>query len=243
MKILIVNKFLYPRGGAETYIDRIGRELKSLGHSVQYFGMCDRRNTMGNELGLETGAMDFHSRSLSRFTYPLRILYSTEASRKLQKVAAAFEPDVIHLNNINFQLTPSVIHRAAKMGIPMVQTVHDFQMICPNHLMLEPRKKVLCDKCVEGSKWNCARNRCIHGSLAKSVLGSLEGELYRYLPEYDKISRFVCPSFFLEKQLLRDPRYAGKTMVLHNFTLKGEEALELEKQDYEIGRASGRERV
>ena len=232
MKILIVNKFLYPRGGAETYIDRIGRELKSLGHSVQYFGMCDRRNTMGNELGLETGAMDFHSRSLSRFTYPLRILYSTEASRMLQMVAAAFEPDVIHLNNINFQLTPSVIHRAAKMGIPMVQTVHDFQMICPNHLMLEPRKKVLCDKCVEGSKWNCARNRCIHGSLAKSVLGSLEGELYRYLPEYDKISRFVCPSFFLEKQLLRDPRYAGKTMVLHNFTLKGEEALELEKQDY-----------
>ena len=83
MKILIVNKFLYPRGGAETYIDRIGRALKSLGHSVQYFGMCDRRNTMGNELGLETGAMDFHSRSLSRFTYPLRILYSTEASRKL----------------------------------------------------------------------------------------------------------------------------------------------------------------
>ena len=64
MKILIVNKFLYPRGGAETYIDRIGRALKSLGHSVQYFGMCDRRNTMGNELGLETGAMDFHSRSL-----------------------------------------------------------------------------------------------------------------------------------------------------------------------------------
>ena len=43
MKILMVNKFLYPRGGAESYMLSIGRHLESSGHEVQYFGMYDEK--------------------------------------------------------------------------------------------------------------------------------------------------------------------------------------------------------
>ena len=39
MKILIVNKFLYPNGGSETYIFKIGEQLGKMGHQIQYFGM------------------------------------------------------------------------------------------------------------------------------------------------------------------------------------------------------------
>ena len=39
MKILMVNKFLYPNGGSETYIFELGRQLQAMGHEVQYFGM------------------------------------------------------------------------------------------------------------------------------------------------------------------------------------------------------------
>ena len=61
MKILMVNKFLYPRGGAETYMLQIGEYLKSQGHEVEYFGMYDPRNIVGNSLGLGTVNMDFRS--------------------------------------------------------------------------------------------------------------------------------------------------------------------------------------
>ncbi|MBR5009697.1 MAG: glycosyltransferase, partial [Clostridia bacterium] len=48
MRILFVNKFLYPRGGAETYCLELARELASRGHEVQFFGMRDQNNTVGN---------------------------------------------------------------------------------------------------------------------------------------------------------------------------------------------------
>ena len=48
MKILMVNKFLYPRGGSESYMLKLGEELENQGHQVEYFGMYDEKNTVGN---------------------------------------------------------------------------------------------------------------------------------------------------------------------------------------------------
>ena len=81
MKILMVNKFLYPRGGCETYMLNLAEELNAKGHEIEYFGMYDEKNTVGNSLGLYTTNMDFHSKGLSRFLYPFKIIYSTEAKR------------------------------------------------------------------------------------------------------------------------------------------------------------------
>ena len=82
MKILMVNKFLYPRGGCETYMLQLAEELKAKGHEVEYFGMYDDKNTVGNSLGIYTTNMDFHSKGVARFLYPFKIIYSTEARRK-----------------------------------------------------------------------------------------------------------------------------------------------------------------
>ena len=110
MKILMVNKFLYPRGGSESYMLKLGDALQALGHEVQYFGMYDEKNTVGNAAGLYTSNMDFHSTGLARFLYPFKIIYSKDAERKIGKVIDAFQPDIVHMNNINFQLTPSIIY-------------------------------------------------------------------------------------------------------------------------------------
>ena len=122
MRILMVNKFLYPRGGAETYMLEIGAYLQSQGHQVSYFGMRDERNTVGNSLELETAALDFRSRGLGRILYPLRVLYSQEARRKIQRLIRAFSPDVIHLINIYYHLTPSIIDGAAETGVTIMKT-------------------------------------------------------------------------------------------------------------------------
>ena len=109
MKILMVNKFLYPNGGSETYIFKLGEELQRQGHEVQYFGMEHEGRIVGNHAEAYTSNMDFHTGKLQKLLYPFRIIYSKEAYRKMQMVLNDFEPDVVHLNNINFQLTPSVL--------------------------------------------------------------------------------------------------------------------------------------
>ena len=218
MKILMVNKFLYSRGGCENYMLFLSEHLKKLGHEVQFFGMYDEKNTVGNSKGLYTQNMDFHSKGFARFLYPFKIIYSFEAKRKIIQVIDDFKPDIIHINNINFQLTPSVIYGAKKRGIPVAWTVHDYQMICPNHLLYNFRENTPCEKCIEGSYIDCIKNKCIHASRVKSIIGAMEAKLYRFLKTYKKVDLFITPSYFLEEKLLTARRfYKGKTKTIHNF--------------------------
>lgn len=218
----MVNKFLYPRGGAESYMLGVGKHFEAQGHHVEYFGMYDEKNTVGNSAHEYTTNMDFHGKTLSRFLYPLRIVYSREARRKIGKVLDTLSPDVVHMNNINFQLTPAIIDAVKERGIPLVQTVHDYQMICPNHLLYDFGKKQVCEKCVGSSKMPCIKNRCIHGSLAKSVIGTFESFFYKKRGTYKKVDMYICPSEFLRGKLMKNARevYDGRTTVLHNFVEK-----------------------
>lgn len=236
MKILMVNKFLYSRGGCENYMLFLGEQLQKLGHEVAYFGMYDEKNTVGNPAGKYTQNMDFHSTGIERFLYPFKIIYSFEAKKKLVQVIDDFKPDIIHMNNINFQLTPSVIYGAKKRGIPVVQTVHDYQMICPNHLLYNFDKNEICEACLRGSYADCVKNKCIHDSAVKSIIGALEARLYALLGTYKKVDLYITPSYFLEKKLLcAKALYSGKTKTIHNFIDKNKFTPQSKDGEHYIG--------
>lgn len=218
MRILIVNKFLYPRGGTETYMIKLGQELKSMGHQVEYFGMYDSMNTVGNSIELYPRHVDFHKRSLQMLTYPRTIIYSKEAKEMIKEVVRAFKPDVAHINNINFHLTPSVIDGLYEEHVPIVSTAHDFQMVCPNHLLYIPLKNELCEACVHELSPKCVREKCIHGSSARSMLGYIEAMVYRDRKTYDKIEKIICPSVFMKNTLDQVPMFRDKTVFLRNFS-------------------------
>jgi len=241
LKILIVNKFLYPNGGSETYIFEIGKELEKLGHEVQFFGMEHKGRIVGNKVDAYTSDMDFHTGKLAKLLYPFKILYSFEARKQIRKVLDDMNPDVVHLNNINFQLTPSIIdeicsyRKQTGRNVKIVSTAHDYQWICPNHMMRIPSSDVNCDKCVGGKNGNCSKNRCIHNSKVKSILGTLEADLYRAKNTYSKVDIIICPSEFLYKQFERDNILKGRLVTRHNFFIKTEDfdrVRYLHKKDY-----------
>jgi glycosyltransferase involved in cell wall biosynthesis len=219
MKILIVNKFLYPHGGSETYIFEIGKELQRLGHEVQYFGMEHEGNIVGNHAESYTSDLDFHKKSLSTITYPFKIIYSIDAKKKIRKVLEDFFPDVVHLNNINFQITPSIIDEIKHFDpkIRVVYTAHDLQWVCPNHRMRLSGTENFCKLCAEGKYMNCAKYKCIHNSRARSILGAIEGWYYRKKKTYSKVDSIICPSEFMEKMLSMNDTLKGRTKVLRNF--------------------------
>ena len=232
-RILIVNKFLYPNGGSETYIFKLGEQLKKEGHEVQYFGMWDERNIVGNTSASYTGNMDFHTGKLSKLLYPFKIIYSVEARRAIRKVLEDFKPDAVHLNNFNFQITPSIIYEIRKYPkqtgrkVKIVFTAHDYQLICPNHMLRCPGSGSNCIKCIDGAYTNCIKGRCIHGSTVKSILGAVEGYFYRIFKAYRYIDTVICPSAFLRDKLEHNPQLRGKTILLPNFL-----TVDQNKQEY-----------
>lgn len=238
MKILMINKFLYPNGGSETYIFKLGECLVRKGHEVQYFGMEHEGRCVGNRVNAYTSDMNFHGGSkLSKLAYPIKTIYSKEARVQIRKVLDDFQPDVCHLNNFNYQLTPSIILEIVKWrkdsGHPckIIYTAHDYQLICPNHMMNNPNTHENCEKCVGGHFFNCMKGKCIHGSALKSAIGMLEAIYWNRKGTYQYIDKIICCSDFIKNKMDTNPVFEGKTVTLHNF-IDRVEAKSVQKKDY-----------
>lgn len=222
MKILLVNKYLYPRGGSETYVLELGKLLRDKGHEAEYFGMADERNTVGNRAGALVSPMDFGRGIRHNPMAPFRLLYSGHVRRKLRRVLSDFQPDVIHFNNIYYHLTPAVILEAAayrrKSGraVKLIFTAHDYQTICPNYKLLDGQGK-LCEKCAGGHYLHCVRGRCMKNSRTKSLLAAMEGFLWRLIPAYRQVDRVICCSDFLRSKLETRREFREKCVTIHNF--------------------------
>jgi glycosyltransferase involved in cell wall biosynthesis len=233
----MVNKFLYPNGGSETYIFKLGEALVKQGHEVQYFGMEHEGRCVGNAVDAYTSDMDFHGGSkLSKLTYPIKTIYSIEARKKIRLVLDDFKPDVVHLNNFNYQLTPSVIlevvkwRKENKRECKIFFTAHDYQLLCPNHMFNNPKTHENCEKCVGGHFANCIKGKCIHGSVAKSAVGAMEAYFWKYKGTYKFIDKIICCSEFMKTKMDTNPVFAGKTVAMHNFITHAEKGPTDDKQ-------------
>lgn len=238
MKVLMVNKFLYPNGGSETYIFKLGDYLKLQGNEVQYFGMEHEGRCVGNNVDAYTSDMDFHGGSkLSKMTYPIKTIYNTEARKKIRLILDDFHPDVVHLNNFTYQITPSIILEIVKWrkqnnrNCRIVFTAHDYNLVCPNHMLNNPNTRKNCEKCLGGYFMNCTKGKCIHGSTAKSAVGTAEGYFWKWKKTYKYIDSVICCSNFMKTKMDTNPMFKGKTIALHNFIDKVEWK-DTEKKDY-----------
>lgn len=238
MKILMINKFLYPNGGSETYIFKLGEYLEKMGHEVQYFGMEHDDRCVGNRVNAYTTNMDFHGGSkFSKIAYPIKTIYSKEAREKIRLVLEEFQPDVCHLNNFNYQLTPSIIleivkwKKINKRKCKIVFTAHDYQLLCPNHMLNNPNTHENCEKCLGGKFGNCLKGKCIHGSTAKSAVGMMEASFWKLKGTYKYIDTIICCSEFMKNKMDSNPIFAKKTVTIHNFVDKVVQK-EIQKKNY-----------
>ena len=245
-RVLIINKFLYPNGGSETYIFKLGECLERLGHEVQYFGMEHEGRIVGNRVEAYTSDMDFHGGSkLAKLTYPFKTIYSAEARRQIRKVLDDFKPDVCHLNNFNYQLTPSVIlgivqwRKETGRDCQIYYTAHDYQLVCPNHMMNNPATHENCEKCVGGHFGNCIKGKCIHGSAAKSMVGAAEAFYWNLRGTYRYIDKIICCSEFMKTKLDTNSLLAERTVAVHNFLDASLIDTYMERQKASVSKSKG----
>ena len=210
MKVLLVNKFHYLKGGSETYYFALGKMLKEKGCDVIYFSMKDDKNIPCEQEKYFVNNIDFNAKMspVKVITASAKLLYSLEAKRKFEKLLRDEKPDIIHLNIFQSQLTDSIIFAAQKHHIPIVYTAHDLKAVCPSYLMMNHGK--ICDRCINGNYWHCVSSKCMKNSRAKSLLAALEAETYRIHRTYDKMDLIICPSQHHQRRLAQgkicDPR-------------------------------------
>ena len=237
LKILLVNKFLYPKGGAETYVIKLGEYLKSKGCEVEYFGLKNEKNTLSNRTNLYISELNLSKNNIKSILNVHKLIYSNEAKRKMKKLLKIYEPDLIMLNNIEYHITPSIIlaikeYKEKNKNVKLFYVAHDYQLICPSHGLFDSNINI-CEKCLEGNYWNCYKTKCLKNSKLKSLIGTIDAIYWRKRKVYDVVDSVICPSEFMKKKLDTQKEFKGKTVAIHNFVEKTEK-INCKKEDYII---------
>lgn len=213
MKVLLVNKFHWNKGGSEKYYFELGELLKQHGHEVAYFSMEDEKNIKTGDKEYFVPKFDLNNSSKLK---ALDVIYNKENEKIMEKALDEFKPDVVHLNNFQRQLSASIIKPIKKRNIPIVFTAHDVQAICPAITMMDNDKNP-CELCMKGKYINCIKKSCNKGSKLKSALGAIEGYYYRNHKIYaDKIDYIITPSEFYRNKFIEDGTNPNKIQAIHN---------------------------
>ena len=214
MKILMVNKFHYLKGGSEKYYFDLAKLLTEKGHEVAFFSMIDERNAKTGYKEYFVSKFDLNASSKLKF---LDVIYSRKNKKIMENVLDEFKPDIVHLNNFQRQLSASIISPIKKRNIPIVFTAHDVQAICPAITMLDSNKNS-CEDCICGNYINCIKKNCIKSSKLKSILGAAEARYYINKRIYTKqIDYIITPSEFYREKFIKDGINKNKLEAIHNF--------------------------
>lgn len=218
MKILLVNKFHYHKGGAETYYFDLAEGLRSLGHSVIFFSSQNEKNESCAQEPYFTLERDYSGNStpVAKLRDGLAAIYSFDAKKRFNRLLEDEKPDIVHLNLVQRQLTFSIMDAPALKGIPVVYTAHDYGLICPKYLMLDGSGAV-CEACVGGHFSNCIRRCCIRNSYAKSTLVALESAVAKMRGCFERIDAVLTPSRFMAEKLIEGGVPADIITIAHNY--------------------------
>ena len=217
MKILLVNKFHYIKGGSERYYFTLAEAFRQTGHEVVFFAMRDEKNLPCAQEKYFVSNASVKGGIKSKLNMVLHIAYSKEAYKKMRALLAAERPDLILLNLVHKQITLSVLDaiREYDANLPVFWTMHDLIAVCPAYTMLDGNGNI-CEKCLHGVYKNCVRNKCVKGSKLMSMLSAYEANYIRKKHWYDKVDVFLCPSEFYRDKLTEAQFTKSRIVCLRN---------------------------
>ena len=217
MKILMVNKYFFVKGGSERYFFDLKELLEKMGHEVIPFAMKDENNFESEYSDYFVDHVEYNGfHDFRALRDAGRLIYSFHARKKIEALIEETRPDVAHLHMIDHQISPSILHSLAKFEIPVVQTVHQYKLVCPNYRFYVEHENRVCEKCLGGKFYQPVLTRCHKNSLTASALISAEAYFHRILGTYQKnVALYHTPSAFMKEMLVRGGVDAQK--VEHHF--------------------------
>ena len=218
MRILLINNYLYPRGGAERSFFRIAELLKSRGHEVIYFACRHPKNILSTYEHLFPPYYDLRKLKspLTKFRAFADMLYNFSAAENLSRLLRQVRPDIAHLNNIYHHLSPSVLSVLARHDVPLVMHLRDGKLVCPAIYMFRDGR--FCALCQRHRFWPILRYCCHSGSLLHSMSLALESLVQDILGFYRRhVDLYISPSRFLQQQMVGRGFAPERITLLPNF--------------------------
>jgi len=221
MRILLVTEFYHRLGGAYAAALDTERLLKEHGHDVIVLASAHPQNERSRFekyfVRYESFPELLRRRQFMRAPSVLaRVIYNHEAAQRTRELIRRFRPDIMHAHNVIQYLSPSVFLAARRAGLPVVFTLHDYRLMCPNSTFFSHGE--ICERCRGGRFYQCLLRRCKRGSWGASAIAAAQAyshDLSRVFRRF--VDAFIAPSAFLRSKVIEWGWPASRVYHIRNF--------------------------
>lgn len=199
MKIIVVHNAYLHKGGEDSVMEAEVELLKSRGHAVELFL---RHNSALNEMSAATAAV--------------QTFWSSPVAREFEERLRTFKPDVVHVHNSFPMISPAIYWVANRLGVPIVQTLHNFRLLCPQAMFLREGK--VCEDCLGKVPWRGAVHGCYRDSKTKTALLASMVTVHRAVGTWqDKVTRYIALNEFCRNKFIEGGLPAARILLKPNF--------------------------
>ncbi|MCB1959205.1 MAG: glycosyltransferase [Rhodocyclaceae bacterium] len=198
-RVLVIHNAYQHRGGEDTVVEAEMALLRERGHAVELFSAHnDSINGMG------------------RLALAGRTLWSRAAAADMDTLITRFAPDVIHVHNTFPLLSPAIYWAAAARRVPVVQTLHNFRLLCPQAMFL--REGRVCEDCLGHLPWRGVARGCYRGSRAQTAVLAGMVSAHRAIGTWqNKVTRYIALNAFCRDKFIAGGLPAERVVIKPNF--------------------------
>ena len=174
-KVLIVHNYYQVPGGEDTVVENEKKLLIENGHEVILY---TRNNYEIKIRGI-----------LGKLVLPFETIFSLKTYNEVKKIIRKNNINIVHVHNTLPLISPSVYYAARNSKVPVVQTIHNFRLLCPAATL--SRNNVICEKCIQKGLFYSIKNKCYRNSLLQSIISAINLVIHRRIGTYNKIDRYI----------------------------------------------------
>ncbi|NRT58644.1 glycosyltransferase [Sphaerotilus uruguayifluvii] len=212
MKIILAGQNYFVVGGSDQVLLAEEQALLAAGHEVAPFAAKDSRN-------LPNQWEKYFPENTSKLVGDsildvVRSYYSLKSSEALNNLICDFRPDILHCHIYYGKLTASIIRCAHKNSIPIVQTLHEYKLVCPTYQMIADGEQ--CEDCSGFNYYKAIMRSCNKKSRARTLHSTVEAYVSLLAGSYRLVDKFIAVSDFQRNKIISMGVDSNKIVTVYN---------------------------
>nr|WP_217484703.1 glycosyltransferase family 4 protein [Paenibacillus polymyxa] len=208
-KVLIIHNYYQQSGGEDKVVEQESAMLRSRGIETEHYYV---HNDSIQSKGLANMAK-----------LAVEAAWSFPEFKRIKELLLRVKPDVVHVHNFFPVISPSVYHACERLGVPVVQTLHNYRLICPAATFM--RGNEVCEKCLHGTLLHSIRHGCYRGSQLQTIPVAAMIKFNELIGTWQhKVSRYIALTEFARDKFAESgiplDRIAVKPNFIHHQTVK-----------------------
>lgn len=199
MKILVAHNAYQQRGGEDAVVEAEVELLRSHGHEVMVYR---QHNDALNQM--------------SRAKAAVSAIWSQDSASDVEELCNRFHPDVIHVHNTFPLISPSLYWTADALRVPVVQTLHNFRLLCPQAIFLRDGK--ICEDCIGKLPWRSVTRKCYRESAMQSAVITTMLATHRAIGTFStRVTRYIALNHFARNKYIEGGLPSDRFRIKPNF--------------------------